>query len=185
MSFLAYNTGIPAAANNPSSDQPNMQTNTNSIGSWVSVDHYGFNNSLGGYHQQVHLTNQSAPGIGTANGVFYANLANGQSWPYWQNTLGSFQLMGQNSIGANGYITIPGGIILQWGSTTAVTNSSSTSVSFPLTFTNIFSLQATIVTSDNSTIRFSILNNATTTGFTTTQTNSSHFTNLYWFAVGN
>ena len=185
MSF-PINTGIPAAPNNPADDQPIMRQNYANISGFLAIDHVAPGAVNDGYHQQVHLLNEAAPGLGTASGVLYANIATGQSWPFWQNALGSFQLMGQNSISANGFVTIPGGLILQWGSTTAVASSSSTTITFPLAFpNNVFSVQATIVTNDNSTIRFSLLNNASTTGFVTTQTNSSHFTNLYWFAVGN
>jgi hypothetical protein len=186
MPVIGYNLNIPFATHNPSTDQPNMLTNTNAINTLVNVDHYTFDDSKAGTHKQVSLTNEAAPGIPAgSSGVHYANLANGQSWPFWQNSLGSFQILGRQSIAADGYISL-GGIIFQWGSTTAVTSSSSTPVVFPLTFpTAVFSVQATIVTNDNSTIRFSILNDATTAGFTTSQTSSSHFTRLYWFAVGN
>ena len=51
---LDYNTGIPAANDNPSDDQPDMLTNTNSINSWVAIDHHGFNDNLGGYHTNIH-----------------------------------------------------------------------------------------------------------------------------------
>jgi len=53
---IAYNTGIPAANNNPSTDQPNMLINTNSINTWVAVDHIGFNvggSQVSGQHAQV------------------------------------------------------------------------------------------------------------------------------------
>ena len=52
MSF-PYTTGIPNPPDNPSSDVSNMQTNTNTINSWVAVDHIGFNNAAGGLHKQV------------------------------------------------------------------------------------------------------------------------------------
>lgn len=52
---LNYFTNIPFASNDPSIDQPNMQTNTNSISAWVDIDHYGFKDAsnLGGLHAQV------------------------------------------------------------------------------------------------------------------------------------
>jgi len=190
MPNFQFTRDTPFATHNPSSDQPIMQTNTNSEDSIWTVDHFGFNDNNGGLHKQVHLKNEAAPGLGGLDGVFYANLANGQSWPFWQNALGSFQMIGRNVIGANGYITLPSPtpnpIIIQWGSTTAVQNSSTTAVSFPLVFpTAVFTVVTSIVTDDNSTIRFSLLNNASSSGFTTTQTNTSHFTRLYWLAIGN
>lgn len=59
---FTYNTNIPFATNNPSTDQPNMQTNTNSISGLIGIDHFGFNaqyNSIansGGFHKVVHMT---------------------------------------------------------------------------------------------------------------------------------
>jgi hypothetical protein len=54
MSFT-YNTNIPAASHNPSDDQPLMETNTNSINSWVQTDHYGFGTGTDGWHLQTTL----------------------------------------------------------------------------------------------------------------------------------
>ena len=60
--MFTYNTGIPAANNNPSDDQPLMQTNTDSINSWTLIDHRGFGDvdTFGGYHTNVHLVSQGA-----------------------------------------------------------------------------------------------------------------------------
>ncbi len=51
---LNYNEDIPLATNNPSVDQPGMLINTNSINSWVAIDHHGFEDDLGGYHTVIH-----------------------------------------------------------------------------------------------------------------------------------
>jgi len=121
MSFQTYNLNIPNPPNSPQSDVPLMQTNANSIANLVLQDHFGFNDNAGGNHKQVHLKNEAAPGgLGAnADGVFYANLANGQSWPFWQNALGSIQLGGRNFLSTNGYITLPSQgsspLIVQWG----------------------------------------------------------------------
>lgn len=61
MTFFNYNAGIPATNNDPSVDQPNMQTNTNSINGIFPVDHFGFNNNLGGWHNVIHMPRQLSP----------------------------------------------------------------------------------------------------------------------------
>lgn len=115
MPVIGYNLNIPAANNNPSQDQGKMQTNTNAINTLLSLDHFTFADNAAGRHKQVSLPNESAPGIpANTNGVLYANLATGQSWPFWQNALGSFQMLGQQNFATNGYVTI-GGLIIQWG----------------------------------------------------------------------
>ena len=59
-----YTAGIPNPPNNPSQDVPVMQTNANTINSWVQVDHTGFNNANAGIHKQVTFAlNQAAPGF--------------------------------------------------------------------------------------------------------------------------
>lgn len=187
MPVIGYNLNIPAANNNPSQDQPKMQTNINAINTLLSLDHFTFADNSAGRHKQVTLTNEAAPGFVGGNAVLYANLASGQSNPFWQNALGSFQIpiISASSIASNGYINLSG-LIFQWGSSTAVQSSSGNTINFPIAFpTAVFTVQATVVTDDNTTIRFSILNAATLTGFSTTQTSSSHFRRLYWFAVGN
>jgi hypothetical protein len=199
---LTYNTGVPNPPNRPSADVPLMQINTNNIPTLIGVDHFQFQNNFGGYHQQVHLVNESAPGIGTASGVLYANLATSQSWPFWQNALGSFQLMGQNSAATNGYVTIPGGIILQWGSNTAVTEGSfaggtangtvtfaTANIAFPTNCFNVISIPFWTSTPPSST------GTGTATPDTSTLTrtafnwkfnsNSSAYTGFFWIAIGN
>src|ERR1043166_4071495 len=54
MTFLNYNQNIPGSQNNPSDDQSLMRTNTNSTRTWVTIDHYGFKDNLGGYHKIIH-----------------------------------------------------------------------------------------------------------------------------------
>lgn len=77
MSFT-YTTGIPASGNNPSVDQPNMQTNTNSISSLIAVDHVGFNQAgNGGKHNQVRMPRHvSIPsGLAANEGTLYTKAA--------------------------------------------------------------------------------------------------------------
>lgn len=69
MPNFSFTRDIPFATHNPSSDQPIMQTNTNSEDSIWAVDHHGFNDNLGGYHNVIHQDPQLAdpaaiPGIG-------------------------------------------------------------------------------------------------------------------------
>jgi hypothetical protein len=67
MSFT-FNTSIPAAANNPSVDQPDMLTNNQSTDSILAVDHISFNTANGGNHLQVHMPFFRSPSVvnGTA-----------------------------------------------------------------------------------------------------------------------
>src|ERR1017187_2807970 len=55
---ITYNRNIPDGPNNPSTDQPNMKTNTNSIDDIIAVDHQSFSGQNAGYHTVIHETSQ-------------------------------------------------------------------------------------------------------------------------------
>ena len=58
---ITYNTGIPNSPNDPSDDQPLMQTNTNSIATFVAIDHVGFGAAAtNGYHNKSTYAKQAA-----------------------------------------------------------------------------------------------------------------------------
>jgi len=75
MSFT-FSTTIPAAANNPSVDQPVMLQNNVATNGIIGVDHITFNTANGGNHLQVHLPAFTAPtvvnGTGTQGSVIYS-----------------------------------------------------------------------------------------------------------------
>lgn len=55
----SFNNAIPAANNNPSTDQPDMLINNISTAAILAVDHIGFNVTNGGQHKSIHF-NQDA-----------------------------------------------------------------------------------------------------------------------------
>ena len=186
MPLIAYTDNIPVAGNNPSVDQPSMTINTNAIDTIIGIDHFSFNNNSGGSHKQVTLTNESAPGLGDGNGVLYANLQNSQSWPFWQNALGSFQMMGAQSIVAKGYATLPGGLIIQWGPLSGMvsgTNNASFGIAFPTTVFAIL-LQPIRISTSNADTLYVKTGSVTLSTFQIVNTSSSIPTG-YFFAVGN
>jgi hypothetical protein len=89
MSLFQYNTGIPAAPNNPSVDQPDMLTNTDSIDGLIDVDHIGFNENLGGYHDVIHQPPQvAAPGTIAGIGQTYTKTVTGDQQLFYKSGLG-------------------------------------------------------------------------------------------------
>lgn len=191
MPTINYNLNIPFASNSPSQDQPKMLTNTNAINTWAGVDHFNFSNNNAGYHAQVSLANESAPGVPAGlGGVLFANTASGQSWPFWQNGAGTTQLLGNaNSLSANGYAKIPIGantyLIFQWGVVNSPGSGSST-VNFPLSFPNaVFSVQLT-PRNDGSHSAFTYyLDGAPVAASFKYRGTTSGSNSLFWFAVGN
>jgi hypothetical protein len=194
-----YQPNIPTGLVPLDQDYLNLQGNFQQLNIAYGVDHVPFNDTSGvppggitGMHKNIHMIPQAAPAAISGIGQLFDTTNNDG----YSNDQSLFFLTGGNQnikftrnfmpvTTANGATFLPGGLVLQYGSSTAVASSSSTTITFPKPFiTAVYSVNCTVVTSDNSTIRFSILNNATLTEFVTTQTSTSKFTNLYWMAIG-
>lgn len=181
-------TVSPNPNNDPADDAPVMRTNSQSIQDIILTDHVGYNNTKGGMHNQVTFAiNQSAPGFATGKSDLFANTASGQSWPFWQNASGIFQMLGNAfSAAASGYLTFPNGIILKWGTKTGMTQGNNT-VSFSPVFPTaafiviVQPIRTTTTDADNLYVRTGTLS---ASGFTIVNTSSSIPT-AYWFAIGN
>ncbi len=129
MPDFAYNRDVPLDTHNPSTDQPDMKINTNSIDSIIAVDHYSFqevSNQDGWHKQSTYPVLGVAPATLALQGAVYTkNVGAGVSQLFYrrENNGTEIQLTGLATVAANnGYITLPGGIIIQWG----VVNTTST-----------------------------------------------------------
>jgi hypothetical protein len=193
--MAVYNPLVPTGTVPFNIDYANVQGNFLVANISFGTDHYAFSDSTSnnGYHNVIHLVNGSLstpPVLGTGE-LFTVNTNDGistRSTLYWQSSVTPVIQMTRNfapTVAANGRTFLPGGMILQWGSTTAVQSSTGITVNYPFAFpTAVYSVQCQVVTNDNSTIRFSLKGNASTTGFVTTQNSTSSFINLYWIAIG-
>ncbi len=184
---FSYNTGVPAANNNPSQDQPDMLTNTQSIASIIAIDHVGFGLADGGKHIHSTYTQLSSkPTISGTDTSVYAKLTGSLSQLYFEDQNGvEHQLTGPASIAANGYTTTINGLIIQWG--TASTPNGNTAISFPLVFpNNAFSVVITpqLTTSNVNDTDVYIRSAITTSGFTVRNPTGVTWT-LNWMAIGN
>ncbi len=214
MTNYTYTKNIPASNHNPSVDQPSMQTNTNSIANLIGEDHYTFGVDNGGFHKQIRLPDLAAignlapriansgtlwtqkansVGISKESNLFYVPDLTSDDYQLTRTVTSAKTLFGlltenYNAVGAGffgGWTFLPGGLLFQYGYTTNVTNSATTTIKFPVKFTTTFmNVQCTVQTDDDSTVRFSILGDPSTTQFVTSQTKTSHFKRLYWQAIG-
>jgi hypothetical protein len=179
------NTTIPAAANDPADDQPQMLTNNSNINQWIKIDHEDPSTNLAGYHKPVHMVNATPPGIGTADGVYFVQAGN----PWFQNATGSFPLAGSESDSGDGYATLPGGAILKWGSVGGSSNSNVNVTFTPAFPTAAFTAYAIPIRassspgSDFSTVI--VTGSLSTTGFTIGNIGAHTCQGWYWMAVGN
>lgn len=93
-----------------------------------------------------------------------------------------------SSIADPGYITLPSGLIIQWGTSAAIAAGGGQAVTFPLAFpTACFRVLTSPYTSANNTSVFSVGARAvTTSGFTATNNSgTSGSVSASWIALGN
>jgi hypothetical protein len=88
------------------------------------------------------------------------------------------------SLGASGYQKLPGGLIMQWGETGAMSGGQSLTVTYPIAFpTAVFNVQTTVIVStDTNEITF--VNTVGTTTFVVANSNPGGLTGVYWLAFG-
>lgn len=134
------------------------------------------NSTTGGYSVTL-TTGSGTTGVIPNDGYWYRFVCDGTNIVSWPEQSGAFA----NT--QNGYVTLPGGIMLQWGTTT----SGSKTITFPTAFSaTAYSVTATWRRNDGvggTPVTVSTdLKTATTFNTITTVGSSSFF--IDWFAVG-
>ena len=211
---FTFNNAIPAAGNNPSSDQPDMLQNNISNALIWDVDHYGFGVANGGTHLRVRMP-FNPPGaipIGlianevtlypkTASGnsnLFFTNGNSGSEYQLTRASLTNFPKFATNlaygtppgtftQIG--GWTFLPGGMLMQYGfyGKAGATGSSGT-IQFPFTFTTgAFSITMVAYRPDtNSGSGVLVIDSGTPPSTTGFNFRASTSGNdgIYWTAIG-
>lgn len=134
MTNYSFYPAIPAANNNPSNDQPLMQTSNQSVNDLISEDHVTFNVSNGGLHKQIRFNANNVPADAPTFPTLFTNTSGGSSQLFFYTgtaSQGKNQYVPTNSTGS---CLLLGGTILKWGSFTQ--SSSTTSVSYGVAFPN-------------------------------------------------
>jgi hypothetical protein len=115
--MTAFNPAIPQGNTFLSVDVNNIRNNFNQLNTTYAVDHIPLTQvANNGIHKQVNMLNQETPALlGDLN--LYAQVANGVSALWAQNTSGSLPLFAGPANGSPniGFTSMYGGIIIQWG----------------------------------------------------------------------
>lgn len=198
-----FDPTIPARQNNPSSDQPIIQTNAQADFNIWQVDHIGFNVPGSGYHSQVRMPAHAVPSVVAGFGGLYCNTANsigasnetnlfytpdatGNLYQLTRTVTGNYATFKTNTSYSTkltgGWTFLPGGMLFQYG---YFFIKDTTTVIFPVPFTNIpYSIQLTVgnigagiaVVVDSGT--------ETMSQFQVLSSNSSSSLYVYWTAIG-
>lgn len=204
MPLFVYNRNIPDGPNNPSVDQPDMETNTNSTDDLIDIDHFSFNDANGGLHRQVNMINQTAPNpVRLGDSVIYSRTSGGASVPWLKNALYDVPLVtGSPNFNANGGTSIFGGAIINWGFVDGThggvphrfRNTDQGTVNFTIPYTGFcFGVQTTVLYNFDPPISNPPAvvireNSVNLTSFAWTflvdESGNSLFSRFYWWAIG-
>lgn len=140
-----YNPNIPQATDNLSNSQGDLLDNFGQLNTQFGVDHTAFNTGAAngdGFHKQVTLPTPlgGVPSTLTVDGygALYTKAVSGLSQVFFANRAAStnteYQLSFPMLNGSSGYVTLPGGVIIQWGNDVAGYTSLVQPVVFPIAF---------------------------------------------------
>jgi hypothetical protein len=210
-----YNPLVPTGLVDLDTDYKNLQLNFAQADTTMNVDHVPFSvAALNGYHKVIHMTSFSsvasnppnnqpvvAPPNAGVGELFCAQINDGINADealYYQSGGGRITQLTRNLTpvsSTNGYTSIPGGLILQWGRIANPTlNGNGTltytavgNINFP---TGAFSVQLTYgqASGVNGSVTFALIGVPQLTGFGySSLVNSSPVVKpfLYWTAIGN
>ena len=138
---IGFITGIPASNDNPSVDQPNMQSNNDAIYNFANVDLIGFTPAASagttGQHRQVTFSVNNPPSLPTTPPILFTNTQDGYGNNLPASLAQLFFYTGSATqsqknyayFGGNGSTMLMGGFILKWG-TNAVGGSGTANITY-------------------------------------------------------
>lgn len=201
------NTNIPAAANDPADDQPEMLTNFGNINSVITVDHVQPGVSTdNGKHKYVRMPATALPAglagegalhtttVSSVTNLFYRPDNTTDEYQLTRTITGSFARLGsiaQYQAGPpslkGGWSFLPGGLLIQYGLVeNAAAYSTQTAVAFPVAFTDPpISVTTTMIRSGTSNVDtiYVVPSSVTTVDFDVQNTSGSARA-FYWIAIG-
>lgn len=132
---MAYTSAIPQSTDDPSQSQPLILGNFQEIATAFNLNHGDFNTGDQGLHKFLQMPEQgSAPATGANEGALYTKDVSGTTQLFWrEESAGTeYQMTGQQTFAAaQGSVTLPGGLIIKYGSTVTAAGSFSYTTPFP------------------------------------------------------
>lgn len=186
-----YQPGIPTGTVPLNQDYLNIQKNFMQLNNTYLVDHVAFNVlSNNGYHTVIHQVTQTMdPPVVSGTNQLYSKVVAGDTALFMESGNGIVQQLSGafSTTSTNGSVTLPGGIILKWGSLVP-TRQTNSNVTFATAFPNAcFSVTANLTRTANLNNEDVVYIQAVSkTTFTYRNTSgSSDVSMMYWIAVGN
>lgn len=189
---MSFNPSIPSAEDLISVSQSDIQTNFSQINSVFGVDHVTLFPSVAnsGKHKQVTLPElESAPSTAVNEGAVYTaqGTVSAVTELYFrkENNGTSIPLTGDATLSPEGQTTLPGGVIMKWGTATVVGSNEAATITFPTAFsTSVYNvmLQVTTILRPENPEYF--VSSVTTSSFVINSQTTSGSKIFYWIAMG-
>ena len=182
---MAYNSDIPQSTDDPSQSQGQILANFQELNTFTAVNHVALNDGDQGKHKFLQMPEQaSAPSTGANEGGLYTKEVSGTTQLFFrEESDGSErQLTGAFSAATNGTLTIPGGLLIQWGLASGVSTASN--INFNTNFGGVpYNVQCTLRRGDLNSRFVYVRDSGLTAAKFNIQTNAGS-TDLYWWAIG-
>lgn len=183
MTLYSFDNAVPAANDNPSSDQPDMLTNNQSTLGIIGEDHITFNLNNGGQHKAIRF-NQDASYVPTppvSPPELFTNTVLGLPQLFYYSGDAAHSST-QYVASTNGSTLLLGGLIIKWGVATAIAGGQV--VTFVSPFPN--NCFVVVATSIDPALSSGIAStNITTSSFKANRTSGSGVVGINYIAIGN
>lgn len=149
---MTYTVGTPFDGQSLSNSKPQIRSNFTVINTAFSVNHLALGAVDQGKHKFLQMPNQSPapsppPSTSAAESGFYAKSAQSFSNLFWRQESGGadplknqgaeIQLTNITPLSvSNGHSFLPGGLLIQWGSTTTDSSGTKANINFPVAFSS-------------------------------------------------
>jgi len=189
---MTYTVGIPFDGQSLSNSKPQIRSNFTVINTAFSVNHLALGAVDQGKHKFLQMPQQgSAPSTALNEGGLYAKDVSGITSLFWrqENNGAEVRLTGVTPVALeNGYSTLPGGLIIQWGAdTNDMTEGENRTYTFPIAFpSTCATVQVTIfgngdASGDNGPVA---LFSKSRTEFATESLSQATVPGITWLAIG-
>lgn len=188
---MTYTVGVPFDGQSLSNSKPQVRSNFTVLNTAFSQNHVALGAVDQGKHKFLQMPEQgSAPVTAVDEGALYTKVASNITNLFWrqENNGTEIQLTGIAPIAlVNGYSTLPGGLIIQWGTILATgTNTTvlfvTSNIDYPNNCFHVFAQTQTTNLTEG--VDYTVTN-LSTTSFRISKTPSSSNTTFSWLAIGN
>jgi len=180
-----YYPSIPQSGDNPSDSQPLLLSNFEALNNMNSRNHTPLTDTANsGKHEFLQMPDQtSAPATAANEGGIYTKAVSGSTQLFFREESNGTERQLTNAFtgATNGLVTIPGGLIIEWGKATV---SNGSAVTFHTAFSIApYNIQLTIIQASAAENTIFVR----PTGLTTAQfvvSTTAGSLDIYWTAIG-